>query len=331
MSDKSYPFLQRVFIDDTQIDMANIVSLSYIEHADLSGPTIILSIRDEQSIIRDTIGLKKDSMIKLEMGDVSGASNELFEDEFVVLTMPIENDVITVEGFQKDCHALKTPNGKPRFFTNMAPEKILAELLPSLNVVCEVSGAGTYHLNQGKTPSRLIRNMARDFGAACFISRGTVYLIPYSKFNAGEPLLKMGLNSPTSDSSINVKIERYTKLTDEAFLERLVQKNFASWITDKGHVNSGNHKEKQTVLLAYPIIPEQLANQTIHVQPRIDIEVVGNAALKPCTTIDIEIIKLGSGGEIDESIDRLMGIQTITHHTKGSMYNNRIVMGVTCE
>lgn len=324
MSDKSYPFLQKISIDGQGIDMNNVRLLAYTEYSDLSGPTIILELRDEQSIIRDVVGLKTNSIITLEMGDVTGVSNEFFEETFTVLTMPIENGMITIEGFQKECHELKQPSGTPRFFTNMEPSQILAELLPTLKVVCNVSGVGTYHLNQGKSPSRLIRNMARDFGATCYIARGSIYLIPLSTFNTGDPVVKMGINSPNADTNIDF----FNRLSEEAFLKRLVQKNYASWITTKGYINSNTHEEKESVLLAYPTTTEQLANQTLHIQPKIDVVTIGNTKLMPCSTVDIEIVKLGKNSEIDESIDRLMGIQTITHYAKGSAYNNRIVFGV---
>ena len=192
MSEKSYPFVQKINIDDQALDMANMVSLTYIENHDLSGPTITLKLRDEQSIIRDVMRLKEHSMITIEMGDVTGSGDAHFEDTFIVSTCPTSNDIITVEGFQIDCDKLKVPAAKPRFFTEMSPEDIIAELLPSLRVNCLISGKGTYHLNQDKPPSRLLRNMARDFGAHCFIARGTVHFIPKNSFSTGVPIVKLG-------------------------------------------------------------------------------------------------------------------------------------------
>lgn len=327
MSDKSYPFVQKISIDDQPLDMANMVSLTYIENHDLSGPSITLKLRDEQSIIRDTMGLKENSMITIEMGDVTGSGEAHFEETFIVSTCPTSNDIITVEGFQIDCDKLKVPASKPRFFTEMSPKDIIAELLPSLRVNCLISGVGTYHLNQGKSPSRLLRNLARDFGAHCFIARGVVNFIPKKVFSTGTPIIKLGLNSPDCD----IAIQRYNKLSEKAIYERTAHRSFSAWTTDKGFISSTTHQDKPSVLLAYPTTIAQLTNQSLFVLPIADVVIMGHSTISPCTTIDLEVIKLSQDAEMDESVDRLVGVHTIAHFAKGSIYTNRIVLGIKNE
>lgn len=325
MSEKSYTFIQKLSLGGNEVDIERVVSLSYTEMLDLSGPSIILEIRDEQSFIRDNYGLIAGSEIVMELGDVHGVGDQLFEETFIVSAYPVENDIITIEGFQKDCHNIKTPAGKPIFFVDKPPAVIIKALLPGLVVDSSINVRGTYHLNQGKTPARLLRDLARDNGAACWICRGTVYFKPLASLLTGTALLKMGLNSFDAD----INIQRYNYINNSALFERALHKSYSAWTTNARHKHSSTHKDKQSVLLGYPVTPQQLNNQSLYVQPLIDVVTLGDSRFTPGVIFDLEIVKLSSDAAIDESVDKQLFINTITHYTKGSKYNNRMVLGAS--
>jgi hypothetical protein len=324
MNKQSYTFVQNLSINGYELDIESIVSLAYTETVDLSGPSIILQLRDAQSIIRDLCGLAGGSTVKLEMGDLYGTGDQHFEERFIVITCPIENDIIKIEGFQRDCHDIKNPAGKPLFFSDKQPRAILAALLPNLVVNCTVSGRGTYHLNQGKSPSRLLRDMARDYGATCWICRGTVYFQKISAIQSSKALLKIGLNSHDAD----VNIARYNKINTTSLYERVVHKSYSAWLTDSGHKHSLTHKNKPSVLLAYPLTPALLSNQSLYVQPVIDIVVRGDSRFKPSVLFDVEVIKFSADAALDESVESRLFIKAVTHYSESTKYNNRIILGM---
>lgn len=323
MTAKNYTFIQSLSINDNEVGIDRVVSFAYTEPLDLSGPSIILELRDEQSFIRDDYELSAGSEVVIEMGDIFGVGDQLFEETFIVATFPVENNIIKIEGFQQNCAALKVPAGKPLFFVDKPPAAILNTLLPGLTIDCSVSGRGTYHLNQGKTPARLLRDMARDNGAACWICRGTVYFKALVDIAGADPLLKVGLNSLDADT----EIARYNKINTKALFERSAHKNYCSWSTTDRIKRSAIHKDKPSVLVAYPLTTRQLANRCLYVQPSLDIVVLGDSRFMPGVNFDIEIIKLSGDAALDESVEANLFVKSITHFTQGRKYNNRMILG----
>lgn len=327
MSDQSYTFLQSLTVNGHSVDMPRVVSLSYIEQLDLSGASFILQLRDEQSYIRDEFGLAKGAEIVMEMGDVYGTGGELFTETFIVYVCPVESDIITVEGFQKECHELKIKAAEPKFFVNKSPRTILSQLVPSLKIDCASLSAGTYHLNQGQPPTRLLRQMARDYGAACWINRGTIYFKTLAEIASGTPLLSIGLNNVNAD----VEIAKYNVLNEDALYDRALQRCCSAWTTDGGYLSSEGQEGKPALLLSYPAIPAQLDNQALCINPKLDIVVVGDSRYTPAAVLSLEIIKLSHDAAIDESVAASLVVKTVTHYTESSKYNNRMILGALNE
>lgn len=327
MSQSSATFAQSLTINDYDIDVNRIVSLAYTEYLDLSGPVIVLELRDEQSFIVDNYGLVDGTEIVIEMGDVHGVGDGLFKETFITMLYPMANGVIKIEAFQKDCYNIKTPATKALLFNDKSPKDILAALLPGLKIQSTVNGKGIYHLNPGKTPSRLLRDMARDYGAACWICRGTVYFKDLSEITSATPSMILGLNSNNSD----VDIQRFNKINNSSLYKRVAHKHFCSWDTALGHQRSNAFKDKQNVIVAYPLTPAQLANQAIYVQPMLDVVVVGDSNFMPGLNLGLDIVKLSYDAEIDESVPAKLFIQSVTHYSQDMKYNNRMVLGAIDE
>lgn len=323
MSNQSAMFAQSLKINGNDIDVNRIVSLAYTEYLDLSGPTIILQVRDEQSFIVDNYGLVAGTEIEIGMGDVHGIGDALFTETFTTMLYPVKNGVITIEAFQKDCYSIKTPASRSQFFTDKSPSEIISALIPGLKIQSNVNGKGVYHLNPGKTPSRLLRDMARDFAAACWICRGTVHFKLLSEIVATPAALTLGLNSKTCD----VDIQRFNKINNSALFERVAYKNFSSWDTELGHQRSGVCQDKPLVVVAYPLTPVKLANQCVYIQPMLDVVVVGDTNFMPGINAGLDVIKLSHDAEIDESVPATLFIHSVTHYAQEMKYNNRMILG----
>lgn len=338
MSNKERMFLQSLSIDgvdlsssEFDVSLEDVASIAYIEQFDLSGSTLTLAIRDANGLFRDNIGLGVDSELVAVFGDLGGLESDHFKDTFAVFSVAPhtdDKDVLVVEAFQKDVEQLKIKAAKPRFFTNLEPRAILKELAPNLTIDCRVSGVGTYHLNQGKAPSRLIRNMARDYGAAAFVCRGTLYMLPLSSFGVGEPVVRFGHNTQYNDENIDTQIHQLNRIDVTKSVTRKLCRNFAAWSPEAGLVSSGEYEDKPTQLLALPITRNQLSNQAKFVVPVLDVVAIGQLKLKPFDTVKVEVVKFDANAEVDHSVPSLLGIQTITHFCEGTKYNNRIVLGV---
>lgn len=337
MSEKEHLLLQSLSIDGVdisssgyEVSLHNITSVAYIEQFDLSGSTLSLAIRDTHGVYRDNLGLGVESEITAVFGDLGGLQSDHFEDRFIVFSVTPhtdDKDVFLVEAFQKDVEQLKIKAAKPRFFTNLEPERILKELAPNLKIDCQVSGVGTYHLNQGKTPSRLIRNIARDHGATAFVCRGTLYMVPLSRFDTDEPVVTLGHNAQYNDENIDTHIHHLNKIDVTKSLTRKLCRHFVAWSPESGLIRPDKHEDKPMSMLAQPMTRKKLENQSLFVVPKLDVLTIGQLKLKPFDTVKVEAVKFDANAEVDHSIPTKLGILTITHFSEATTYNNRIVLG----
>ena len=323
MSELMHPYLQSLKIDGKEINLSTVEVFTYMEAADLSGPSIILSLLDEYSIIRDDVGLKAGSEVTCELASFLDDTVEAFTETFTVAVHPINNGVITIEAMQKDCFELKQPAGKPQFFVNKTPEDILKALLPTLDVDCQASSEVTYHLNSGTLPTMLIRQMARDHGAACWIARGTVYFVPYKKLAGQSGYLKYGKNSPDAD----VEIYGSSVINNQSHYERTTQKHWMSQSLDKGLITASEYADKEIVMLPQ-MGQSQLDNQSVYLQPKLDIELLGRGELMPTMALDVEFVKFNSNSEVDESIESTLIVHHVSHYQRGKHYLTRAILGV---
>lgn len=316
-------WLQRLFINGNLITQDAIISSAYIECADTSGPLITLQLRDSLSVIRDDFGLKGGSLIEAEFSDVLADKPVNFKERFIAGLPKIDGEAITVDAFSEACHKLKQPATKPRFFVNKTPAFILSQCLPGLPVETDYSEPGTYHLNVGMNPSSLLFSMARDYGAAVYVSRGKVYFKSLKKLFTAAPVTKIIRNSP--DKGLNVATSR--ALDNKAVYDRQLRRQFHC-VDEFGKMhNSRSNADSPSIVLA-SIPPARLENQALHLLPVLDIESLGVGTLQPGQLVETDIVKFSDTAERDQSIATRLVITRLCHYSEGMRYINRIVFGV---
>ncbi|MDC5753606.1 hypothetical protein [Vibrio europaeus] len=327
MKIQSKAFVQTIKVNGQEIDKTVLVSCAYIESLDLSSPCIITSFKDDRGDLRDDLKLGEGAIIDLEFGDVDGRGRAMFQESFVISDAPIRNNVIHAEGFSKAINALKQPAVKPKFLVDKPVETILATLCEGtgLAIQCSVSGVGTYHLNYDMTPSRLIRNIARDFGAAVWVSRGVLYFRPYEELMSQAPAYKVGLNA----KDVDIDITKHEVVKNQKQFERVAQKNFFSWSIDKGMQASVTNADKSKVLVTTN--QSQLNNLSKYAQPLLVLECYGISDLQPSNMLDFILVRLSNDESLDESLPNRMFITRITHYTQGERYLINAEVGVSNE
>lgn len=328
MTKQTKAFVQSLFVGGVEVDRTLLISAAYMESIDMSCPSLIVEINDQRGDMRDEIGLVEGAEIKIEFGNVLGADEALFIEKFIVSVAPIKSGVIKVEAFSKAVHQLKEPCVKPVFFVEESVTNILSLICKGLGLVvdCSVVGKATYHLNYDMTPSRLLRNIARDFGAAVWICRGVIHFHLFERLMTQKTFLKAGINS----NDVDITITAHDAIRDKKLYERITQKKYHSWATDKGMQSSTTHGNKSHVIMAYP--PQrQLDNLSKYFQPMMVFECDGMADFEPSKMIKFLMIRLSKDSEIDESMPSRMLITGITHFTQSNSYLNRIEVGILNE
>jgi len=116
-------------------------------------------------------------------------------------------------------------------------------------------------------------------------------------------------------------------LNNDGVYDCVIHKHWITVTVDKGLIESREHQDKPKSLL--PSMSRlQLANQSKHLQPRIDIVTFGYSDLKAGQLIDVEMKKEIEHGAIDESVESQMIVTRVAHCEKRLNYNMRVELGV---
>lgn len=318
---KEYFLVQSVKVNGNDVLVEHVSELAYIEVASMDGNKLVMNVQDQAGIYRDNYELRIGAEVEITFADVNERGDSVWIERFIVARAPVKDGLLEVEAFQKDAKNLKEPSVKVRFFVEMQPKDILSELLPHLKIDCDTFEKGaTYHLNAGGTKSRLIRSMARDYGAVCFICRGTLYFKSLKQLAMTEAFKLEHSNPENAEHSI----ARYSIIGEEDLFKRVLNRNYATWDTVTGMSESGTGPA--TLISVNQI--KALNNQSIGIIPVIDVELTGHTQFKPIAVCSVILHKQLPQSEVDESMPELQIINRVTHYQKGNRYQCRIELGV---
>lgn len=322
---RSYPFVQHIVVDgQKEILPDHVLSCSVIESGDMSGTKLLLQVSDRYAYYRDELGITEGTELEITCGDPDGRGDDIFIDTYVVMPPVAIDGMLKIEGFQKQCHQLKQPAREPQFFVDQAPDKILKALIPDAKIEADhFSQRGTYHLNPGASRSRLIRSMARDYGAMAFYSRGTFYFLNTDNLLSGQAELTIEHNNPMAEASIHSY-----QINDQTFMyRRVLNRRYVRWDTVAGLETSEGDPENGTVMITAPN-PEALDNQADAVIPLLVAELLGNSLFAPGKVLNV-ILNLNSPEKvIDETMPEVQVINQVTHHQQNGRYHCRLELGV---
>ncbi len=246
-------------IADLDVSIDDIRSCAYIESISMDGVKLILEISDRVSTYRDDYNIKELTELEVTFADPGGRGDEVWIETFVVQKARTESGLLLVDLFGKTTHELKQPALVPTFFTAMQPKAILQKLLPGLTVDADSFEKGaTYHLNAGGTKARLIRNMARDFGAYCFVCRGVVYFKAIKNMDMSEKF-KLECGDPNAETSFS----HFTILGEKELYDRVLNKNYISWDTVNGMEQGNSATTGATTLVSVNQTKASITNKPI--------------------------------------------------------------------
>ncbi|HHY0551848.1 TPA: hypothetical protein ACVU5P_004167 [Vibrio parahaemolyticus] len=311
-----------------QIVNEDIVSCTYIECGDIGGVKLLMSLSDPDSMYHDVAKIKKDSEIKITFGDPDGRGDDSWTGEFIVEVAKVDAGVLKLEGFDKVSRSLKALASDPVFLVSKQPQAILKQLCPDLQVKCDsFPKASTYHLNAGGTRARLIRQMARDYGAMCYISRGIIYFLSISKLTK-EPEMTLEQDNPSAEASI----AKFEKIGEDALYERILDRNYMAWDVSAGLQSSNKGSQYANTLISVPG-HFALDNQNVALIPFLNAELLGNGKFKPSMCVKVIFYKRTTDESvIDESVPSIQYISQVAHHQeRGASYLCKLELSVKHE
>ena len=329
MADQDGIFIQSIEIDgggNSFLDLSYLTEITLVETLDLSGPMLIASFRDPDSILRDDMGLKRGETIKVTFDDYwsnpddSGAE---FSDRFTVLTMPEkseEADMVTINCLQADVWAAKAPAVTPRLFAGLAPSTIAKKLMPNLEYKFDGFAVGqAYHVLAGERSTKALRQMAMEYGAKIFYQRGVLHMKKASEMLKASPAATYASNKMGAERVI---VHYRRSNTDVLVDDRLIRR-YCGWDMIQGMVWSRRHADKPAQFVSSTSVAA-LDNLSRVDYPEVDFVVPGNGAIRPGIRLDLEWHLDRVDAPVSESLPDSIIVGTAAHYYRAQKYFTRV-------
>lgn len=315
-------------------DLSFLVTVTFIETIDISGPRLILVMDDPDKYIMEVLGATPRDAL-----EVTFSSNWYDDGDtidlvmmFRILTMPHEVKSITFNCIEKEVEMAKRPSKKAQFFVKKPLEEILPAIVGLGTEIGKFPVILDYHILPGMRPAKLIRQMCHEMKAACFNRRGILVYEKWSKLLAQAPDYTYHHTPPPAESC-DEEIHSYQMLRVKEIVRDRVERNYMSWdLTSVSDLPGGLISAEKPYVK--PIKPQEWASQP-------SSGILGNLNTAPFPTIDLQVA--GEGNlrcgkvmkiiwhttqretmPIDESLPKQILLSTVAHYYSGSNYLCRI-------
>lgn len=329
-------FFQSITIEGGQaIPIFNLVSGSYIEEIELNGPTLMMDFSDVDSALADDYGLRQGAVIDVRMGDY-GAGNRAayFASKFAIVSAAPDGDHLRVVAIEKGAYDVKQPAPHTLVYQGQTPEQILGALFPGYRV--EVSpdvspDPVTYHVPAGSTPSRMLRNLAKELGCALWVARGWVRCVSYKSLlerspKDGEIRLEYQ-GAPSSAKESSYAIHSYQPVYVQSSAAREEKRQYMTWDTVAGFQISQLNQGCPRVFL--PVASPSILDAAVwRFVDCMDADLSGKAVFEAGLTVGVRINRMSKESVIDESLPLVQAIRKISHIQTPNHYRCVATLGV---
>ena len=319
MADGNF-WLQRIEHHGEQVDLSFIKQATLIETLDLSGPKLTMEFYDGDALLREDLGIKVGSVLDVTLADY-WADDEAGEivDSYTVMTMPVDNQRVTLNCLQADIFNLKQPAVRSQLHVNTSVASMLRAFLPGVKQDIGAFPAGlTHHFIAGERPSKTLRQVAAELGAVVYYQRGSVFMHRISDLLAAESEFECTHN----DLRAERQIAYYTKPNAEQVLTDRMGRKFCGWSMTDGFV-SGDQSGYPAEFISVDNATRLNNMAKFHV-PAIDFTVSGSGAIRPGITLDLTWNLHRKDVPIDESLPEKVVVGTAAHFYQAQKYLTRI-------
>jgi len=315
LSDTTTPLLQSAKKGSTELDISFCREVSFVETLDLSGPRLILKFDDSYSILRNVMKIKQGDVLTCVIHDAMHSKKLNFTDDFQIMSMPVEGEVVTLNCLLKAIADMKIPAVQARLFSKTeSVVSVLKALGPDIpgyysNIPALLSA---YHLLPGERPSLVLRQMAIEHGAFMYNARNLLCLV--TSLLSGITITLHYKNPKVEDQILD-----YTHINSESIVCDRVLRKYTGFNIKDGFIQAPRYGE-------YP--PETTSSDNIAVLdnlstiaiPILDIITTGSGLIKPgiklkfVWNMDVAYKDVFS----DESLPTTAYAGTVVHYSAGA-------------
>lgn len=320
----------RVLKADTafDFDMALLLACTYVETLDLSGPRLMMTLSDRDNIVRDDYQISDGTVLEIALSDLHMRGGLDIVELFVVRSVTAGQDsTLQVAGFAAPIHLLKTPATSAVFVNDADAPTVLRRNVPGVPVVSGLLPAmDAWHLLPGERPSRKIRQMGRELGAAIYYGRGKFHAWSLRQLYQQEPFAEFHHDDPRQDNQILA----YKALYRSELANERMRRAYVGWDITEGVVQGVRHPDAPIEIARFGQVPVLDALNT-YLLPAIDFGCNGWGELRPGQCIGLKFHRSRNGKPYDESLPEKVLIFAVAHHYATNKYQCRVKGGVIHE
>ncbi|MFM5095014.1 hypothetical protein ACEUCJ_15100 [Aeromonas rivipollensis] len=320
-------FFQAVAVNGQDMPIRHLAGGTYIEHTNLDGPQLLLTISDADAALRDNGGLVEGAELTVKMGDPDGRGDVYFSSKFIVCSADAHGDHLMVEAIEAGVYRAKQPATKPQFYPGLTAKQIIEKVLPGYKLDMPANETKfTYHITAGATPSSVLRLLERDMGACLWVARGVVHCIPYQAMMQRSPkdaAILFEYRQQKSDHPIMA----YTPLGVNTPADRAVRRNYFVWDTVKGMIQGKADRDAPPSILT-GVDATALEAASRRLDPCLLANVMGNGRYAAGLTVGIRLHRFDRESVVDESVPTSQVIMTVSHTQTSNNYQCKITTGI---
>lgn len=315
-------FVQKILLvrkdSKKEFDLSFLKELIYIEPMDLSGPKLILRMHDPNRYLRDELSIKEKETIEVTLADRWGKDGMDVSIRFTIMTAPVSGQMVEYNCFEVNTERLKRLAVDPILFTQKPVDAIIKRLLPGMKYdIDQFPVTSDYHILPGTRPSKMLRQMAHEKGAAIWICRGTVYCKTLKGLKSAAPKLTYY----HQDTTHTEQIMNPQKSNTKTVITDAVVRNYLGWDMTKGIVKTINAAKAPMEFAAQVT---GLDNLNIVPEPVINFMTPGNGAIRPGINMKLVWNTDNPDSPIDESWPAVTLTGAVAHYYAPQRYYCRI-------
>lgn len=311
------------------IDIGFLVSGTYVESIDLSGPKLILVFKDRDAYIVHHLRLKEYDEISVSLSDEwNGDDGVTFRETFVVLTCkPQPDGTIAVNAISKTVFKLKGMADKTRVFSGRGVQEVVAAYAGNLQRdMGQFAVVQNYHVIAGERPTVMLRQLADEHGAHAWIARGTFHLRKFAELFKQAPAITFHhavLNEPYS-------ILSYTRPSKQMSLEESKLRSFTGWDEVRGRVKTSTSTPALAKAKTLPpamtgiASPYVLGNAPVTKKPVIDFLTHGTLKLTAGMVLKLMWHTPDPENPLDEGMPDKIVVESVSHWYSTQKYYCRV-------
>lgn len=321
--------VQRITVNDEfEMDMALLLSCTYVETLDLSGPRIMLTFSDRENIVRDDYKINENTVLEIAFSDQHIRGGIDIVEKFVVKSVTAaQNQTMQVVGFVGAIHLLKMPTRQAIFVNGCDAKTVIQRNLPGVPVQSGMLPAvNSWHLLPGERPSKKIRQLSRELGAAIYYCRNTFNAKSLKELFAQEPFAEFHYDDRREEN----QILSYQSTFRTEFAHERMRRSFIGWDITEGLIQGARNTDAPLEMARFG---DSLTLDALnsYLLPAIDFECNGWGALKPGLCLSLKFHRSREGKPYDESIPGKVLIYAVSHHYATNRYACRVKGGVVYE